>query len=98
MKRLLFSVLVLMGFTALQVSAEPKGVSMDADKDGKVSCEEFCAARGKMAEKKGQEFDKAAAEKQFVAKDKDGDGFLTGDELAKAPKKEKPADEGSDDE
>ena len=86
MKRLLFSVMVLTGLTAMQASAAPKGSSMDTDKDGKVSKQEFCAFSAKIAEKKGTEFNAAGAEKQFKAKDKNGDGFLTGEELVAAPK------------
>jgi hypothetical protein len=103
MKRLLFSVMVLTGLTAMQASAEAKSNPMDTDKDGKVSCAEYCVAASATAEKKGATFNEAAAKKQFKAKDKDSDGFLTGAELAKkakqAPKaKAEDEDEGSDEE
>lgn len=70
------------------VSAAPKGNPMDSDKDGKVSKKEFLAAREKAAEKADKEFKSAAVEKQFAARDKNKDGFLTGDELKAPPKKE----------
>ncbi len=85
MKRLLFSVMVLMGF-AIQASAAPKGNPMDADKDGKVSMQEFCDATAARVQKAGREFRKAGVEKQFKDKDKNGDGFLTADELVPSPK------------
>jgi len=86
MKRLLFSVMVLTGLAAMQASAAPNGHPMDTDKDGKVSKQEFCAFEAKKSEKKGTEFNAADAEKKFKARDKDGDGFLTGEELILAPK------------
>ena len=63
---------------------------IDADKDGKVSLEEFVADLEAKAEKADKEFDADAAEAAFEKKDKDGDGFLTAAEMAggkKGPKK-----------
>ena len=105
MKHWLFSMLILMGFAVLQASAAPKRIPADANKDGKVSKQEFCDAQAKKMEKAGKEFNAKAAEKQFAAKDKDGNGFLTAEELSKkgkggkkAPKveKEDDADESDD--
>lgn len=102
MKHVFAGTIVAVTLAAFQTqAAEKKAGGMDANSDGKVSCEEFCAAREKAAEKKGAEFKKAAAEKQFAAKDKNKDGFLTGEELQHKPKaKEAPKakDEGSDEE
>ncbi|MHB1080753.1 MAG: EF-hand domain-containing protein [Prosthecobacter sp.] len=53
----------------------------DADKDGKVSKEEFL---------KGAK-DAAKAEASFTAKDKDKDGSLSKEEFTAAPKKKKAA-------
>ncbi len=87
MKYILAGTVAAVALMAFQTqAAEKKARGMDADSDGKVSAIEFCAAREKMAEKTGKEFDKAAVEKQFAAKDKNKDGFLSGDELpAKKP-------------
>jgi hypothetical protein len=76
-KRLLFSVMVLMGF-AIQASAAL--MDMDADKDGKVSLQEYSDAIENSKKEKGEEFRKAVAERQFGRQDKNGDGFLTADE------------------
>jgi Ca2+-binding EF-hand superfamily protein len=77
-KRLLFSVMVLMGF-AIQASAAV--MDMDADGDGKVSLKEYSDAIEKSKEAKGEEFKKAVVERQFGRQDKNGDGFLTADEV-----------------
>lgn len=62
---------------------------MDADKDARSAKKGFVDARTKMAEKAGKEMKTEAIEKQFAAKDKDKDGFLTGDELKPGvPKKD----------
>ncbi|MCB1276633.1 hypothetical protein [Prosthecobacter sp.] len=53
----------------------------DADKDGKLSKEEFL---------KGSK-DAAKSEAAFSAKDKDKDGFLSKEEFTAAPKKKKAA-------
>jgi len=91
MKQLLCSLLVLaIGFGVVGMAraagekpkkkADPEAVfkKLDANSDGKVTMEEFCAKKK----------DKEAAEKQFKAKDKDGDGSLTLEEF-KAPGKAK---------
>lgn len=89
MNRLLVGLTVAVLAGAVQLQAAPAGGKMDADKDGKVSKKEFVDARTKMAEKTGKEMTAAAIEKQFAAKDKNKDGFLTGDELKPgAPKKD----------
>jgi hypothetical protein len=62
-------------------AAEKKAGGADSNGDGKICKAEFCAAREKAAEKAGKDFDKAAVEKQFAARDKDKDGFLSGDEM-----------------
>lgn len=74
--------------------AEQKKTPMDSNSDGKVSKEEFCSAREKMMKKAGREFNRTAVEKQFAAKDKNKDGFLTGEELkGKKQTQEKSGDE-----
>jgi Ca2+-binding EF-hand superfamily protein len=81
------------------VFAEDKKNSMDTDGDGKVSKEEYLASRMKIAEKNGAEFNQKANEKKFAARDKNEDGFLTGDELVKKKKPAKePEQESSDEE
>jgi len=96
MKHIFEGVVVAVLVLSLQAQAAPKGNPMDADKDGKVSKKEFCAGREKAAEKAGKEFNKAQVEKQFAARDKNKDGFLTAEELVKAPKKAKPAPKNDD--
>lgn len=64
------------------------------DKDKPVTKEQYLANQKKMAEKKGVEFDKAAAEVKFNAKDKNKDGKLTGDEKGKGKKGKGKKDEG----
>jgi hypothetical protein len=85
MKRSVFGLMVITGLAASQVMAAKAG-PMDANSDGKVSKQEFCDARAKAAKKAGKEFKKAGAEKMFKAKDTNGDGFLSGDELTAVPK------------
>jgi Ca2+-binding EF-hand superfamily protein len=77
-KRLLFSVMVLMGF-AIQASAAV--MDMDADGDGKVSLKEYSDGIAEAMKQKGGEFRKGAVERQFGRQDKNGDGFLTADEV-----------------
>jgi Ca2+-binding EF-hand superfamily protein len=48
-----------------------------------VTQEMYVANQKKMAEKKGVEFDQAAAEAKFTTMDKNKDGVLTGDEVQK---------------
>lgn len=85
MKRLFGGVLIVLGLVAMQASAVEKKNPMDTNGDGKVSKQEFCDAAAKRAEKAGKEFKKGMAEKQFKAKDANGDGFLTAEELAAKP-------------
>ncbi|VGO19746.1 EF-hand domain-containing protein [Pontiella sulfatireligans] len=97
MKRLLLTMLVLVGFVAMDASAKEKPAektrTADTDKDGKVSKEEFLALAKKNAEKKGIEYNQKRAENIFAKKDTNKDGFLTADDVVKktAPKKEKGA-------
>jgi hypothetical protein len=64
--------------------------------------EQFVAQQQKMAEKKGAEFDQAAAEARFEKMDKNKDGVLTPDEKGKKKgqqkdaKKEEPAEAPED--
>ncbi len=82
--------IALMFGAGLAVAADAKKAgadvftAMDADKDGKVSLKEFVAGKK----------DAAAAEKEFKAWDKNGDGSLSKDELApaKMPAAPKPAE------
>ena len=52
-------------------------------KHAEVTKEQFVARQKAMAEKKGMEFDQAAAEAKFDKLDKNSDGKLTGDEKPK---------------
>ena len=56
--------------------------------------EQFIATAQKRAEAAGTAFDKAKAEAAFTAKDKNGDGVLSGDELAPADKQGKKGKKG----
>jgi hypothetical protein len=89
MKRLFMVVLVLTGFAVMDASAAKKAKAnpMDTDKDGKVSKQEFVDYSIKLAEKNDEEVSEDVLNKQFVAKDKDKDGFLSAAELTKASKK-----------
>lgn len=93
MKRTLLSIVMLVGFVAMDASAKEKPAektrTADTDKDGKVSQEEFLALAKKNAEKKEQEFNQKRAENIFAKKDTNKDGFLTADDVVKktAPKK-----------
>jgi Ca2+-binding EF-hand superfamily protein len=88
MKRLFGSAMgVMLSLAAMQVGAAQKAGSMDANSDGKVCKQEFVSAMEARAQKAGKEFNKGGAEKQFANRDKNGDGFLTGDEVTVAPAK-----------
>jgi Ca2+-binding EF-hand superfamily protein len=81
MNRLLFGMLIMMGLTVMQASAaKPAGV-MDTDADGKVTKDEFFAARSKQSAEKGKELKKEASDALFAKRDTNGDGVLTMDEL-----------------
>ena len=86
MKRMFGCMVMVLGLAVIQVPAAEKKSPMDTDGDGKVSKEEFCAQQAKNAEKAGKKFVLANAEKNFAARDVNGDGFLTGDELIPPPK------------
>ena len=86
MKRLIGCAMVVLGLAAIQAGAAEKAGPMDKNSDGKVSKQEFVDAQSAKLQKAGKEVKTAAIEKQFAAKDKNGDGFLTGDELVAAPK------------
>lgn len=104
MKRFLLTILVLIGFVAMDASANEtstnktqaikkpaqKTRTADTNKDGKVSKEEFVALAKKNAEQKGVEFKQKRAESIFAKKDTNKDGFLTDEDWVKktAPKKE----------
>lgn len=81
MKRLFCSIAAVMTLVATSVMAE-KASPADTDSDGKVTKEEFFAAREKYAQQQGKTFDQAASEKAFSARDTDKDGVLTGAEAA----------------
>lgn len=57
----------------------------DADKDGKISKEEFTAMTKAQFESKGKEGYEAEAEKRFKNRDADGDGVLSAEEFMAAP-------------
>jgi hypothetical protein len=69
-KIVLFSIIALIGLTAS---------AADQTK------EQFIAASKARAEKAGKEFNAAATEKQFAAKDTNKDGKLSAEELAAKP-------------
>ena len=64
-----------------KMTPEEMFAKKDADKDGKISKEEFL---------KGSK-DAAKSEAAFTNKDKDKDGFLSKEEFTAAPKKKKDA-------
>jgi hypothetical protein len=91
-------VLALIAGVAIGVQA---GDGADKKKDdgkgeGKpVTKEMFVANQKKMAEKKGIEFDQAAAEAKFKKMDKNKDGKLTGDEVPQRKGKGQGQDKGT---
>jgi hypothetical protein len=87
MKRVFCGAMVVLGLAAMQASAEKAGPA-DANSDGKITKQEFCAKQAETAKKAGKEFKTGAAEKLFATKDLNGDGVLTKDEMG-APKKPK---------
>ncbi len=86
MKRMFGCIVMVLGLAVIQATAAEKKNPMDTNGDGKVSKEEFCAQQAKNAEKAGKPFKKENAEKNFAARDVNGDGFLTGAELIQPPK------------
>jgi hypothetical protein len=75
-KIVLFSIIALIGLTAS---------AADQTK------EQFMAARKALAERGGKEFNAAATEKIFAARDLNKDGKLSAEELKPAAKPAKPA-------
>jgi hypothetical protein len=69
--------------------------AMDADKNGKVSIEEYVAYDRAQAKEKGKQFDKQRSEKKFKKKDVDQDSALTKSEMQEV-KREKSSSSGSD--
>jgi hypothetical protein len=94
MKKLL--VMLIVGCVAVSFAGEEKGADKGEKKGKDVTKEQFVAQQQKMAEKKGETFDQAAAEAKFDKMDKNGDGVLTADEKGKKKggkkKGEKPAE------
>lgn len=80
MKRLFCSVVI--GVALVSVPALAQKMAADTDGDGKVSKQEHLDASAKLAEKTGKPFNQAFAEKVFEKRDKNGDGFITADEVA----------------
>ncbi len=66
----------VMTVAGVQAAEKGKGGGMDKDK--------YIAVAQKRAETAGKTFDQAKAEAAFAAKDKNGDGILTADEMAPA--------------
>jgi uncharacterized protein YcfL len=64
---------------------------VQAKEKGPKSKEQYIAAQQKKAANKGVAFDLAKVEAKFAQMDKNGDGKLTADEMAPAPKKGKKA-------
>lgn len=81
MKRLVYVMAIGLMLVAAQSFAEKAGPA-DTDSDGKVTKEEFFAARAKYAQQQGKSFDQAASEKMFNGRDADKDGVLTGAEVS----------------
>ena len=77
---------------AAAVQAGDKSEKKDADKGESITKEAYMAKQQKMAEKKGEEFDQAAAEKKFKKMDANKDGVLTGAEIPQKKEKKKEAD------
>jgi len=91
MNRFLGSAMVMMlSLAAMPAGAAKKAHPMDANSDGKVSLQEYLSFFEAKAQKDGKVWNKVSErriERQFAARDKNGDGFLTGDELPAAPAK-----------
>ncbi len=79
MKRLFYGMVMGLALVSAQSFAE-KASPADTDSDGKVTIEEFFAARAKYAQQQGKAFDQAASEAAFITRDADKDGVLTGAE------------------
>jgi hypothetical protein len=86
MKRLVGGIMIILGLTVMSAAAAERAGWEDENSDGIVTLEELLSARAKAAKKAGREFSKSYNEKEFAAKDLNGDGVLTRDELI-APKK-----------
>ena len=65
------------------------GIGVQAQEKGPVTKDQFMAAQEQTAKTNGTAFDKAKAEAAFTAKDKNGDGVLTADEMTPAGKSKK---------
>lgn len=87
-KRVLVGTMIIAAIATVQAVAQEstgRAGPADTDGDGKVTLEEFKAMRAKFDEKSGKKTPDAITEKQFAARDKNGDGVLTGEEAV--PKK-----------
>jgi hypothetical protein len=85
-------VLMLIVCVAGAVQAGEGKKKEGGDKDKVTTKESYVAWKKADAEKKGVEFDQAAAEAHFDKRDKNGDGKLTGDEKGKKEGKKKKAE------
>ncbi len=82
MKKCVVLLVALMMVAGVQAKEKKhKGAS-----DGSVTKAAFIASEKQKAEASGKTFDESATEAAFAAKDKNGDGVLTADEMASAGK------------
>jgi Ca2+-binding EF-hand superfamily protein len=75
---------LFIGFLLLVASTFAKASwfdNMDANKDGKVTQQEWVAQNKKTKAKQGKKFDEAQAVKTFLSKDANKDGVLSRNEV-----------------
>lgn len=78
---------ILIAVVASAMTPEQWFKTIDKNKDGKASVEEWVEKSKADAQRKGWNFNEAQCVKKFKANDVDQDGFLTMDEFLKSRKK-----------
>lgn len=73
--------ILLMAVTAVATAGLAQFQSGDANKDGKVTVEEYLAFQKTVSDAKGIPYDDAAIRKKFDTKDANKDGVWTPDEV-----------------